>query len=129
MSDTGSTPPKKKRKGLIILLVILAVFLVIGGGCAFLVGVVFKTAGNAVDPANNAKTGLADGSYILTTNGGYASVNDSCGFSGEVENAEGAVVASDIRVVGSGVMCALGSDTSLVTFVVSAGQAEIVEVQ
>jgi len=85
--------------------------------------------GGVVDPANNAKTGLVDGSYILTTNGSYAKVNDSCGFSGEVENAEGAVVATDIRVVGSGEMCTLGSATSQVAFVVSAGQAEIVEVQ
>ena len=82
-------------KGLIILLVF-------GGGCAVLVGVVFKSAGDAVDPANNAKTGLVDGSYLLTTNGSYASVNDSC---------------------------ALGSDTSLVAFVVSGGQAAIVEVK
>ena len=73
-----------------------------GGGCAVLVGVVFKSAGDAVDPANNAKTGLVDGSYLLTTNGSYASVNDSC---------------------------ALGSDTSLVAFVVSGGQAAIVEVK
>ena len=129
MSETGSTPPKKKRKGLIILLVILGILLVFGGGCAVLVGVVFKSAGDAVDPANNAKTGLVDGSYLLTTNGSYAKVNDSCAFSGEVEDGEGAVVASDIRVVGNGEMCALGSDTSLVAFVVSGGQAAIVEVK
>lgn len=129
MSETGSTPPKKKRKGLIILLVILGILLVFGGGCAVLVGVVFKSAGDAVDPANNAKTGLVDGSYLLTTNGSYASVNDLCAFSGEVKDGEGAVVASDIRVVGNGEMCALGSDTSLVAFVVSGGQAAIVEVK
>lgn len=120
--------PKKKRTGLIILLVILGVLFVLIAGCALLVGVVFKAAGDSVDPAKNAKTGLVDGSYTIQPNTS-AVLNDACSFSGPAFDMESNKVSDDVSVVGSGLDCALGSDTQLVEFTVTGGQADITAVQ
>jgi hypothetical protein len=120
--------PKKKRTGLIILLVILGVLFVLIAGCALLVGVVFKAAGDAVDPANNAKTGLVDGSYTIQSNTS-AIINDSCSFSGPAFDMDSNKVSDDVSVVGSGLDCGLGSETKFVEFTVSGGVADITSVQ
>lgn len=120
--------PRKKRTGLIILGVILGILFLVIAGCAVFAGVLFKAAGDAVDPANNAKTGLADGSYTIQSNSS-AVINDSCSFSGPAFDAESNKVSDDVSVVGSGLDCALGTDTKLVEFTVTGGEATITSVQ
>ena len=125
MSDIQPAPPKKKRKGLIILGIILAVLVVVIGGCAVLFAVVFSNVN--VDVADNAKTGLVDGSYTMTPNVKIV-LNDKCSFGGDVYDVDNASMGSK-TVVGVGEQCALGTDTSAVAFTVTGGQAEITSVQ
>lgn len=128
MSEAQPAQPKKRRTGLIILLVVLGVLLALIAGCAVLVGVVFTSAGNAVDPAKNAATGLADGSYTMTPSSS-AVLNDQCSFSGPVYDLGSTQVADDVSVVGRGPACVHGTDTKVVAFTVTSGIAEITAAQ
>lgn len=127
MSDIQPGTPKKKRKGLIVLGIILAVLVVVIGGCAVLVAVVFSKSGDSVDQANNAKTGLVDGSYTMAPNVKIV-LSDKCSFGGEVYDVDNAAMGSK-TVVGAGEQCALGTDTSVVAFTVTGGEAEIISVR
>lgn len=123
-----AAPVKKRRTGLIILLVVLGVLFVLIAGCAVLVGVVFNAASDAIDPAKNAQTGLVDGDYLLKPNSNVV-INDQCSFTGTAyDAATEQEAAGTVTVVGSGLECSLGTDTSVVAFTVAGGLADIVDV-
>ena len=123
-----AAPVKKRRTGLIILLVILGVLFVLIAGCAVLVGVVFNAASDAIDPVKNTQTGLVDGNYVLESSASVT-VNDQCSFTGTAyDAATEQEVARTVTVVGSGLDCSLGTDTSIVVFTVVNGTADITDV-
>ncbi len=99
MSDIQPGTPKKKRKGLIVLGIILAVLVVVIGGCAVLFAVVFSNAN--VDVADNARTGLVDGSYSMIPNVKLV-LSDKCSFGGEVYDVDNASMGSKTVAVTGG---------------------------
>ncbi len=113
----------------LVLGIVGLVLSIIGG--IILVGVVGWGAAKVaetVDPANNAKTGLVDGDYLMEPDG-YLWLNSRCSFSGPVVDAVGSSVGS-VTVVGeSAAQCGSGNATpDAVVFTVSGGVAAIVEV-
>ena len=124
-------PAKRRKTWLIVLIIVLAAVLLLVGGCAALVAFVFNKASDALDPANNTRTGLSDGAYLMEPTA-QVKVNDSCSFTGVPYDTDGARVTSDtVTVVGSGPMQCGGSagDISTVVFEVSGGVASIVAVE
>ncbi len=126
------SPPVKKRKTwLIVLIIVLAAVLLLVGGCAALVAFVFNKASQAIDPANNSRTGLSDGAYLMEPTA-QIKINENCSFTGVPYDTDGAKVTSDtVTVVGSGPMQCGGSaaDISTVVFEVNGGVASIVAVE
>ena len=108
----------------IVLSVIAAIVVVI------LVVFGANAASNAIDPANNSRTGLADGNYAMEPNTSLR-INDRCSFGGTpVEFESGTTASSSVTVVGEGpVQCAGDGTPSVVYFTVSGGVAEIVGVE
>lgn len=104
-----------------------AILFVIGG----ILFAVLASAGvimvaSSVDMANNSKTGLVDGNYVMSPNGSVH-INERCSYSGKVENVDTKAVTKDILVAGEGpVECAATGTPKLVTFQVVGGVAKIV---
>lgn len=106
------------------------VLAIIGGVIAvFAIGFGVKAATDAVDPAKNAETGLADGNYGMEPNTSLR-LNDRCSFGGTPVNLDsGEVGSSSVSVVGEGAAQCPGTGTpDVVYFTVSNGVAQIVEV-
>ncbi len=84
-------------------------------------------ASDALDPANNQRTGLADGIYAMEPNT-WLHVNDRCAFGGTPTSAEtGEVASSSVTVVGEGSPQCDVRNPDTVVFVVLDGVAEITE--
>jgi hypothetical protein len=97
----------------------------------FAIGFGVKSAGDAVDPAKNSQTGLADGNYILSPNSSIF-LNERCAFGGPIVNADTQQAqGGSVTVVGAGAReCGVGMQTpASVAFTVTGGVASIVEVQ
>jgi hypothetical protein len=97
----------------------------------FAIGFGVKAAGDAVDPAKNSQTGLADGSYTMNPNTSVV-INDQCAFGGQPINTDSQESPGGrVTVVGAGSsQCGIGTGTpDVVTFVVTGGVAQIVEVR
>ena len=97
----------------------------------FAIGFGVKAASDSVDPAKNSQTGLADGSYAMSPNTSLF-LNDRCAFGGQPTNTDSqASPGGRVTVVGAGSsQCGIGMDTpDVVTFVVTGGVAQIVEVR
>lgn len=110
--------------GLILTVLLGILFAVLA-----ILGVAFVN--NAIDPANNSQTGLADGNYAMNPNTSLR-INDRCSFSGIpfdlVTNS--AASSSSVSVVGEGpVQCAGSGTPDVVTFDVRGGVAQITGVQ
>ena len=104
--------------GIVLSVVAVILMVVLGVG-------IFRAAESSLDPANNTRTGLADGSYVMDPNG-WVSVNDRCSFTGIAQNVEtGQESAGSVTVVGQGpTQCGTGTGSpATVTFTVSAGTA------
>ena len=78
----------------------------------------------------NSETGLANGQYIITHVDMNYSLNDRCGFTGDVQDASGATVKEGVTVSGSGVtQCSdRPMDVTGVRFDVVNGVAQILQV-
>lgn len=99
----------------------LAFFAVLGIG-------MFAQVASTVDPLTNTQTGLSDGEYVMEPNGSLI-INNECTFSGPVYTMSQDLV-KDATIYGTGsTECGLGTQTSLVYFVVTSGTAQILEVQ
>lgn len=106
----------------IIGIIVFAIFAILGIG-------LFSTAAANLDPAINAKTGLADGRYVMDPERRF-SLTDECTFGGPVYTAEQVEIA-DTTVYGTGSQ-QCGADLVQVTAVyieVSGGVARIVAVE
>lgn len=114
------------------ILGIVGLILSIIGAILFVVLVVFgvNAASEAIDPANNSRTGLADGNYTMEPNTSLR-LNDRCSFGGTpVEFETGTAASSSVTVVGQGpTQCAGEGTPSVVYFTVTGGVAEIVGVE
>ncbi len=120
---------RRRRITWIVLGAVLGAVLLGIASCAVIVGLALNAASDAVDPANNERTGLLDGSYVLKSNASVI-INDQCAFTGEAFDARTEEqVSSSVTVVGSGLDCAYGSNTSLVSFDVESGIATIAQVR
>lgn len=100
----------------------LAIFAVLGVG-------LFSTAAANLDPAINAKTGLADGQYVMDPERTF-SLNEECTFGGPVFTAE-QVEITDTTVYGTGSQQCGSSmvQVNAVYIEVSGGIARIVSVE
>lgn len=111
--------------GLILSLIALVVLIVSGAW-------IFKAASESLDPANNTRTGLADGRYVMDPNV-WLHVNNDCSFTGVPYSAEtNEPGPSSVTVVGSGPQqCGPGgsSNNRVVTFTVTNGTATIESVE
>ncbi len=108
-----------------------AVLAVIGIVVAVAVLVVTANAANsALEQANNARTGLTDGNYVMEPTTSLR-VNDRCSFGGTPTNLDtGEVAGGRVSVVGAGaVQCAGTGTPDAVVFTVSGGVAAITSVQ
>jgi hypothetical protein len=93
---------------------------------------VAKKASDAIDPANNGRTGLVDGTYAMSGPSTSLRIGDNCSFGGYVVNLDsGDESTSTVTVVGSGDgECGTSTtDVTIVNFTVSGGQAQITGVQ
>jgi hypothetical protein len=95
------------------------------------IGVGVKVASDALDPANNARTGLVDGNYGINPDASWR-ISDRCSFSGDAVNVDtNTTLSIKVTVVGQGpVQC--GSDAytpDVVYFTVTDGVASIVSVE
>jgi hypothetical protein len=109
----------------LVLGVILVIVLAASGAW------IFKAASESLDPANNSRTGLVDGSYVMDPSA-YVSVNDRCSFTGiPVTDETNQPSTSAVTVVGEGpTQCGTGPGSpSVVRFTVSGGTATITSVQ
>ncbi|MBI1351327.1 MAG: DUF4190 domain-containing protein [Actinomycetales bacterium] len=101
------------------------------GGIIITVGIVLgvNAASDALDPVNNQRTGLADGSYVMDPSS-WLHINDRCSFGGTPTNVStGEVASSSVTVVGAGsAQCGIDNPSS-VTFDVIGGVADITEVR
>ena len=89
-----------------------------------------NAASNAIDQANNERTGLADGNYAMEPNTSLR-LNDRCSFGGvPYDVTTNQAGPASVTVVGQGpVQCAGSGTPDAVYFTVSGGVAEIVAVQ
>jgi hypothetical protein len=114
------------------ILGIVGVILSIIGGILAVVLIVFgvNAASEAIDPANNSRTGLADGNYAMDPNTSLR-INDRCSFGGTpIDVATGTPGSSSVTVVGRGpIQCAGEGTPNAVYFTVTGGVAEIVAVE
>ena len=128
----GPTPaPKKSRTWLIVLLVLLGAGLLLFGGCAVLAVTVWNRASESLDPAQNERTGLPDGTYVMDPTA-HVKVNDRCSYSGQpFPEGSSAADLPRVTVVGEGPRAcgSFDSDVGTVTFTVTDGTAEIVDVR
>ena len=113
----------------------LVIGVIAGFVLLFTGAVVFNAATESMDPANNSRTGLADGRYVMDPNTSIVIMND-CSYSGLPYSADTNEPGPDnVTVVGSGpIQCPGGStgssvDVSRVWFTVTGGTASIDSVE
>jgi hypothetical protein len=109
----------------IVISVIATIALVASGAW------IFKAASESLDPINNTKTGLADGSYAMDPTANVH-INDRCSFTGVAVSTETvAESAGSVTIVGQGpTRCGPGTRSPRVfAFTVSGGTAVITAVE
>ena len=112
---------------------IVGLVLSIIGGIITVIVLIFavNTVNTNTSADVNSQTGLPDGQYAIQQVDANYALNDRCGFTGDAENASGAVVKIGVTVSGSGsTQCGSDAmDVDAVRFDVTNGVAEILEVQ
>lgn len=106
--------------GIVLWLIGLVVF-------ALVLAFGVQKASDSIDPANNSRTGLADGNYVMEPNTSLQ-IMERCSFGGTPVNVDTNESASSrVTVVGEGpIQCGSGSGTpDIVMFTVTGGVAEI----
>jgi len=109
----------------VVILAVLGSLLLLIAGCTIVVRLLVRAADTMIDPTQNARTPLADGSYLLRPQTRVI-VNGRCAFSGVAYDAAGQqVLADSVTVVGDGRTCVDAGQVTLVAFTVELGTAQI----
>ena len=122
--DSGHRSARSRR----LLLVAGAVAaLVVLGGCAAAVLLPPWLAAQSLDPAINARTGLADGTYVMSATAAFHRDED-CWFRGNpYSSGQPSRESLEVTVYGSGPIQCAGATYGQVVFAVDQGRAVVIK--